>query len=297
MANLLELSFELDGLDPEAAELACFGCGAGSVTLVDSRDDPILEPLPGELRLWPATRVRALFTLQAAAGDLRGQLSAALGVPAEFIAAQEIPDRVWEREWLKDFHAQRFGRRLWVCPHHERIAEPDAVVVHLDPGMAFGTGNHPSTALCLEWLDGHLADAERVIDYGCGSGVLAVAALKLGARLASCFDIDAQALIAARENAAVNGVAERLIICLAAQDLEAHADVLLANILAEPLMQLAPRFARLTRAGGHVVLAGLLESQESSVTGAYDAWFDMRAFGRREGWIGLVGRRREDAAI
>jgi ribosomal protein L11 methyltransferase len=290
MADLIELSFELGALDPEGAEAACFALGAGSVTFHDSRDDPVLEPLPGELRLWSATTVCALF--DAPDADLAQRLGKALGLDPHRIGARQVEDRIWEREWLKDFHAQRFGRRLWVCPHHEEVTESGAVVVQLDPGMAFGTGTHPTTALCLEWLDGHLAAGARVIDYGCGSGILAVAAVKLGSSLAGCFDIDPQALIATHENAAANGVAAQVRICTAADDLPAPVDVLLANILSEPLQQLAPRFASLVAPGGQVLLAGLMESQAHSVTEAYDTWFDMGSCGRREGWTALCGRRR-----
>lgn len=296
MADFLELSFELAGLAPEAAESACFALGAGSVTFVDSQDDAVLEPLPGEVRLWPATRVCALFPEQAEA-ELRHALGSALEVDPARITARPVKDRIWEREWLKDFHARRFGRRLWVCPRHEEVAEPGAVVVRLDPGMAFGTGTHATTALCLHWLDAHLECGARVIDYGCGSGILAVAALKLGAVAASAFDIDPQALLATWENAQENGVLERLTLCTDADELPAPVDVVLANILSAPLISLAPRFAGLLRCGGLVVLAGLMDSEASRVTAAYDAWFDMRAFECREGWTGLLGRRREDITI
>jgi ribosomal protein L11 methyltransferase len=296
VADLLELSFELEQLDPEAAEAACFDLGAGSVTFMDCHETPVLEPLPGELRLWPATRVCAMFERDLAP-DLAQRLAAALGLAPGQIAVREVEDRIWEREWLKDFHARRFGRRLWVCPHHEEVLEPGAVIVQLDPGMAFGTGAHASTALCLEWLDGHLESHARVIDYGCGSGVLAVAALKLGAQFAACFDIDPQALIASRENAEANGVLAQLIMIAAADDLPSPVDLVLANILSEPLIQLAPRFASLVAAGGQVVLAGLMDDEAHSVTAAYDTWFDMGTFRRREGWTCLTGRRRKDPTI
>jgi ribosomal protein L11 methyltransferase len=298
--RFLELSFELGPLDPEAAEAACFECGAAAVTFVDSKDDPILEPLPGEFRLWPTTRMQALFV--GAEGDapdanrpelenLLLLLSHALGIPAALIRARVVEDRIWEREWLKDFHAMRFGERLWICPHHEQVADAGAVVVKMDPGLAFGTGTHPTTALCLEWLDGRPMAGARVIDYGCGSGVLAVASVKLGAAEADCFDIDPQALIATRDNAESNGVIDRVRLHNSADSLPAGVDVLLSNILSGPLCELAPRFAALVRPGGDLVLAGLMEHEVSDVTRAYDAWFDIRPFGQREGWVGLSGRR------
>ena len=286
-----ELSFELGPLDPEAAEAACFECGATAVTFVDSKDDPILEPLPGEFRLWPATRMQALFVDREGDAPLVALLSHALGIPAALIHARVVEDRVWEREWLKDFHAMRFGERLWICPHHEQVADPNAVVVKMDPGLAFGTGTHPTTALCLEWLDRRPLAGARVIDYGCGSGVLAVASVKLGAAEAHCFDIDPQALIATRDNADSNGVTDRVLLHNSADSLPGGVDVLLSNILSGPLCELAPRFAALVRPGGDLVLAGLMEHEVSDVTHAYDAWFDIRPFGQREGWVGLSGRR------
>ena len=289
MTSFIELSFELGPLDPEAAEAACFACGAASVTFVDSRDDPILEPLPGEFRLWPATRMQALFGSETE--HLAQLLSEALGVPAALIHTRVVEDRAWEREWLKDFHAMRFGERLWICPNHEQVADPNAVVVKMDPGLAFGTGTHPTTALCLEWLDRSPMAGARVIDYGCGSGILAVASIKLGAADAHCFDIDPQALIATRDNAESNGVSAHVLLHSSTESLPERVDVLLSNILSGPLCELAPRFAALVRPGGDLVLAGLMESEVSDVTGAYNAWFDIHPFGQREGWVGLSGRR------
>ncbi|HXS27396.1 MAG TPA: 50S ribosomal protein L11 methyltransferase [Steroidobacteraceae bacterium] len=295
---LLELTFDLAPLagveEAAAVESACFEAGALSVTLTDAADDPVLEPLPGEVRLWPRTRVEALFPRDTVPLVTARAIAAALALPPERILAREIEDRAWEREWLAHFHAMRFGRRLWVAPHHERVAEPGAVVVRLDPGLAFGTGTHPTTALCLEWLDERLepGPGTRVIDYGCGSGILGLAAAKLGAARVECFDIDPQALIATEANAAANGVADRVSAVGRDGELTASADVLLSNILAEPLVRLAPRFADLTRAGGALVLAGLLASQADEVTEAYRAWFDMSCFGARDDWVGLTGVRR-----
>jgi ribosomal protein L11 methyltransferase len=292
VAGFLELSFDLGCLDPEAAEAACLACGASAVTLVDAADDPVLEPLPGEVKLWRRTRLKSLFPDTTQAALATRTLSASLGIDARGISAQRIADRAWEREWLKDFHAMRFGARLWICPRHEQAPDPQAVVVALDPGLAFGTGTHASTALCLTWLDEHLAAKTQVIDFGCGSGVLAVAAAKLGARAVHCFDIDPQALTATRENAAANGVGERVHVHAHAARLPAGADVLLANILATTLCDLAPHFARLVRAHGWAVLAGVLEHEVADVTAAYAACFDVARFGGRDGWAGLAGRRR-----
>jgi ribosomal protein L11 methyltransferase len=307
VASYLELSFELGARDPAAAEAACTELGAIAVTFGDAADDPVLEPAPGEMRLWPATRVVALFDL-GQSGPLPGVLAAslgeALGLAPRLIRATGVADRAWEREWLKDFHAMRFGRRLWVCPRHERVADPGAVVVTLDPGMAFGTGTHPSTALCLQWLDSATQDVDanahelcalpgaEVIDYGCGSGILALACAHLGARAVHCFDIDPQALIATRENALANGVAGVVHVHAQVAGLPPGADLLLANILCGPLCELAPAFAARVRRGGQVVLAGLMDAEAAEVTAAYAPWFDVSRSGDRDGWTCLAGRRR-----
>jgi ribosomal protein L11 methyltransferase len=296
--SYLELSFDLRNLDPEAAEAACEALGAIAVTFGDSADDPVLEPAPGEVRLWPATRVTALFDIGHSARsptELAAALGAALGLAPPLVRAAPVADRVWEREWLKDFHAMRFGRRLWICPRHERVEDPDAVVVTLDPGLAFGTGTHPSTALCLEWLDAHAdelrAPAELVIDYGCGSGILALACALLGAQGVHCFDIDPQALIATRDNARANGVAARVHVHEVAATLPQRVGVLIANILSEPLRELARAFAGHVRCGGYVVLAGLMDADAADVTAAYAPWFDVSRSGTRDGWTCLAGRR------
>ena len=316
----LELSFELGSLDPQIAEEACWACGACALTFVDARDDPVLEPAPGEFRLWPHTHLKCLFVPGSDAADIRRALGARLALDPARIEVREVAERVWEREWLEHFHAMRFGERLWVCPRHERVSAPAAVVVELDPGLAFGTGGHPSTALCLTWLDAYFsrsplpaehfverrsqgldayfsrsplpAPGARVIDYGCGSGVLALAAAKLGAEEVHGYDIDPQALIATRANAAANAVAARVQVHEQPETLPAAADVLLANILSGPLCALASQFAALLRPHGEVVLSGLMQHEVADVTDAYAPCFDVSPFGERDGWVGLAGRRR-----
>ena len=291
MAASVTVSFDLSGLDAEAAESVCFACGAAAVTLVDSRDDPVLEPAPGEVRLWPATRMSALFLAAPEPRPLAAALAARLGLPPECVSAEVLPERAWEREWLKDFHAMRFGERLWVCPRHERVGDPHALVVTLDPGLAFGTGTHPSTALCLRYLDAHLTSGARVIDYGCGSGVLALACARLGAVEVHCFDIDGQALIATRDNALENAVADVVRVHERADTLPTAVDLLMANILSGPLRTLAPSFAALVRPGGAAVLAGLMRHEVPDVTGAYAAWFDVEGCGESGDWACLNARR------
>jgi len=287
------LGFDLGALGADVAEAACFATGALSVTLSDCRDDAVLEPAPGEVRLWPATRVQALFSGDTDAAAAACALGALTGIAPTAIEIAVLEDRIWEREWLRDFHAIRCGRRLWICPRHESVSDPDAVIVTLDPGLAFGTGTHPTTALCLEWLDGQLAPGASVIDYGCGSGILGLAAAKLGAQRVWCFDIDPQALTATHDNAAANGLGAHIAVCASPQELPEHADILIANILAAPLSALASRFAGMVRPGGRIVLAGLTDAQASEVTGAYATWFDMRRFAVRDEWVGLEGLRRD----
>lgn len=288
----LALTLTLDGLDPDRVEEACFECGALAVTYTDQRDDPILEPAPGEFRLWPHSRLQALFPFDTSPEELIAGLSNILRVEPARLTLETLADRVWEREWLRDFHPMCFGRRLWVAPHHAHVHTQDAVIVRLDPGLAFGTGTHATTAMCLAWLDENAAAGQVAIDYGCGSGVLAVAAVKLGARAAHAFDIDPQALTATRDNAAANGVDEKVRVADTDAQLPGGADILLANILCGPLCELAPRFAALTRPGGKIVLAGLLSTQADEVTRAHAAWFDIEPFASRDGWTALTGSRR-----
>jgi ribosomal protein L11 methyltransferase len=288
----LALTLNLDGLDAERVEGACFEFGAVAVSYTDQRDDPILEPAPGEFRLWPHSRLQALFSFDCSPQEIVGGLSHVLHIDAARIQVETLADRVWEREWLRDFHPMCFGRRLWVAPHHSHVHTEGAVIVRLDPGLAFGTGTHATTAMCLAWLDEFAEDGQLAIDYGCGSGVLAVAAAKLGAREAHAFDIDPQALTATNDNATANGVEQIVRVVGSDAQLPGGADILLANILCGPLCELAPRFAALTKPGGKIVLAGLLCSQADEVTRAHAPWFDIAPFATRDGWTALAGSRR-----
>jgi len=288
----LALTLSLDGLDAERVEEACFEFGAQAVSYTDQRDDPILEPAPGEFRLWPHSRLQALFPFDCRPQEIVAGLAHVLHVDAGRITVETLADRVWEREWLRDFHPMCFGRRLWVAPHHAHVHTRDAVIVRLDPGLAFGTGTHATTAMCLAWLDENVQAGELAIDYGCGSGVLAVAAIKLGARAAYAFDIDPQALTATRDNAVANLVESQVHVVDTDGALPAGANLLLANILCGPLCELAQRFASLTAPGGKIVLAGLLDSQADEVTRAHAPWFDISPFATRDGWTALAGSRR-----
>jgi ribosomal protein L11 methyltransferase len=291
LPGFLSLSVELRGLDPESAEAACFAAGAVSVTLTDAVDDAILEPAPGEVRLWPQTILQALFPADAAGPAAIIALAGALELPPTRIRAEHVADRVWEREWLKDFHAMRFGRRLWIVPNHEPLpADPQAVAVRLDPGLAFGTGTHPSTALCLTWLDAHLVPGSTAIDYGSGSGVLAVAAAKLGAGAVHAFDIDPQALIATRDNAGANGISSLVHVHEHAETLPPRADVVMANILAGTLVALAPRLCGYLAPGGRLILAGILKQQVHEVRAGFQPLLELTVFAEKDGWSALSGR-------
>lgn len=302
----LQLSLDIGSRNPEPYEDALFELGALSVTLLDAADDPVLEPAPGATPLWPTVVVRAVFDASADVNAVRTALGATPGLDPLLIAGkavfEPVADRAWEREWLKDFRPMRFGRRLWVCPGGQRPeqglgTDDPAVILELDPGLAFGTGTHATTALCLEWLDSAARDGDwltgaKVIDYGCGSGILAIAAILLGAERALAMDIDPQALLATGQNAERNAVAERVQVTNDRQVGQAQADVVLANILAGPLVELAPLLAERTRTGGRIALSGLLVEQADAVTAAYRPWFDIGLTGKRDGWGLLTGRRR-----
>lgn len=246
--------------------------GAVSVTLVDGEDQPIFEPGPGEEPLWPSLTVTAMYEeevdTESLAETLRGQ-------GYQVLFTDELGDRVWEREWLSQFKPMKFGEHLWVCPTGYTVDELEAVILHLDPGLAFGTGTHPTTGLCLKWLDGHLKPGARVLDYGCGSGILGIGARLLGALNIDAVDNDPQALVATEDNGQRNGVQDELNTYLpeAFQDQYQAAalqyDVVLANILAQPLITMAHQLSRYVMPGGDLVLSGIMSSQADWVKKAY----------------------------
>ena len=309
--SFLQLILPIGAADPAPYEDALLEAGASSITLEDEGDDPVLEPLPGTTPLWPRVRLKALFDGDADPEELlqilNAELSGALAGPLANASFETLADRAWEREWLKDFKPMRFGQRLWICPGGQQPdaeqlrGSPAPVLIELDPGLAFGTGTHPTTALCLEWLDAAAVAGKRVIDYGCGSGILAIAAAKLGAAEVLAVDIDPQALLATHENAERNGVAPlihaRLVDAPADDSRDARvdiplADILLANILAGPLESLAPAFAARVRAGGRLVLSGILRNQAEAVASRYAPWFDIGPVALRDDWARLDGVRR-----
>ena len=285
----------LDSLDPAAVEEIFMRHGACSVTLSDAADTPVLEPGPGETPLWTETKITGLFEGDTDFTELEAALSRELGaLPSHRV--ESLADRAWEREWLKDFGPMRFGQRLWIAPGDSVVEQDDAVIVRLDPGLAFGTGTHPTTAMCLEWLDGLELQGKTVLDYGCGSGVLAIAALKLGCHAVAAMDIDPQALIATTENATNNGVAEKLAVVGAADDIEGKFDVVVANILAGPLVEFAESITSTLRSHGILALSGVLCEQAQDVMKAYEPWIEFAepVFREQDGqtWSRLTGTRR-----
>lgn len=284
----IEVSREQSGLVTEVLESA----GALSVTLLDAADEPLLEPAPGEQPLWRATRLVALFPADFNHMPVVQALKSALNKPDLKYTLEPLEDRDWSNTWRDSFRAMCFGRRLWVCPVDDVPPDPEAVVVHMDPGMAFGTGTHTTTALCLEWLDANPPRGKRVIDYGCGSGILAIAASKLGAASVQAVDIDPQALTASRSNARRNHI-NRDFDVIPPQALPAvPADLVLANILANPLIELAEELSRRVGTGGQIILTGILDGQAGSVLAAYEPFFEFSVPFRQDGWVRLEGTRR-----
>jgi len=292
----LQISVTAEQEQAPLLELLFENLGALSVTLGDAEDHPILEPGPGDQPLWPQTRVSALFEGHRDAQRLGAELRSSLPPRvAQSLAVERVEDRLWERVWLDDFHPMRFGRRLWVCPQGMPAGAADAVTLELDPGLAFGTGTHPTTALCLEWLDGADLRGRNVIDYGCGSGILAIAALLLGASEAIAVDHDPQALEATKNNAERNRVSQRLNAYLPSQMPAPQAQVLLANILAGPLIELCSDLAQRVKCGGRIVLSGILSEQAATVTQRYQRYFEMGTPAMLDGWVRLEGVRRNPA--
>ncbi|BBD78808.1 50S ribosomal protein L11 methyltransferase [Aerosticca soli] len=296
----LQLSLTIPLERQPETEAALEDLGALSVSLRDADaetpdEQAIFEPGVGELPLWSSLVVEALFEADA---DRRGLLAALHELLPWLDGAQlalaELADADWERAWMDQYRPMPFGRRLWIYPWNvEPPVDEAAVVVRLDPGLAFGSGTHPTTALCLEWLDAQALAGKTLIDYGCGSGILAIAALKLGAARAVGIDNDPQALVASADNAARNGVADRLqLYPPEAVPEPLQGDALVANILAAPLHALAPRFAQVLRPGAPIALSGILRGQEEELVQRYGTWFDALAVDVREDWVRIAGRRR-----
>ena len=297
----LELSLTLRAEQQQRIEGALEDLGALAVTLQDADVDTpderaIFEPGVGETPLWASLQSQALFDADA---DRAGLVAALLELVPELepdqLRFRTVEDQEWTRAWMDTYRPMAFGRRLWIYPWNlEPPADlgADTVIVRLDPGLAFGTGTHPTTALCLEWLDAQDLAGATVVDYGCGSGVLAIAALKLGAARVIGVDLDPQALDASRDNAQRNGVAERLEVLLPAAYAPTPQPFFVANILAGPLAELAPLFAASVAPGGRLALSGILAGQQDELLVRYGEWFDALDVTERDGWLRIAGRRR-----
>lgn len=268
--------------------------GALSATFLDAQDTPVFEPMPGETRLWGDTDVIGLYDAETDMTYVLDTLKQSPLLNSDFAyKVEQLEDKDWEREWMDNFHPMKFGQRLWICPSWREIPDPNAINVMLDPGLAFGTGTHPTTALCLEWLDAQDLHGKTVIDFGCGSGILAIAAIKLGAEKVIGIDIDPQAIIASTDNAKRNGVEEQLTLYLTKdQPEDLQADVVVANILSGPLRELAPAIKSLIKPDGKLALSGVLETQAEGVADCYQDEILLDPVKEKEEWCRISGKKK-----
>lgn len=290
--NWLQLSVIADKDAAESVSELMSSFGALSVTYSDAASQPLYEVLPNDAVTWKKTRVTGLFEPDSDPALIQGVIIQQMEESEiGHWQIEELEDQAWERAWMDYFKPKQFGARLWVCPIGQKPPVDDTVCVSLDPGLAFGTGGHPTTALCLEWLDRADIENRLVIDYGCGSGILAVAAALLGAKQVYATDLDPQALIAARDNAAKNHVESKMTCCPPDQLPNLQADILLANILIDPLVELADTLVRLVLPGGHLVLSGILEHQIRTVRSAYTLHCRFIDTTVRDEWVRLTGQK------
>ncbi len=293
-----QLKIELNADTLETVEQYLLDKGSLSVSYLDAEDQPIFQEEPGAIPLWDRITLLSLFDAEKDLEDILAWLRQqdAIFNKAE-LCAEILADQDWERSWMTDFKAMQFAEKLWICPSWQSPPDPDAVNIMLDPGLAFGSGSHATTSLCLQWLSQQDLGKSVVIDYGCGSGILAIAAVLLGAQSVIAIDNDPQAITATEDNSQRNNLDPSRISAYLPEDFRAAnseftADILLANILAEPLLQLAPRFAELLKTGGKIVLSGLLENQAEEILHRYESWFDMDEPCINEDWVRLSGVRR-----
>lgn len=264
--------------------------GAQAVTFIDAKDTPMYEPKPGEVMLWPDTQIVGLYDAEHDMQRVVKQLEKSKILGKGFNhKLDQLEDKDWEREWMDNFHPIQFGPKLWICPSWREIPDPNAVNVMLDPGLAFGTGTHPTTALCLQWLDGLALEDSLVVDFGCGSGILGIAALMLGAKKVVGIDIDPQALLASKDNATRNHVGEKIELYLPQNQPSLQTDVVLANILAGPLRELRSVITDYCKSGGKLVLSGILANQAQSINDLYSQDFIMEPIAINGEWARVSG--------
>jgi len=289
----LRFTLRTDNEHAETVTEALEAAGAQAVTTVDAEDQPIFEPLPGETPLWANLEITGLFEADIDTPALQSELASKL--PDNIMQTtrlEPLEDKDWSRVWMEDYHPMQFGENVWIVPSWCDAPHPDAVNILLDPGLAFGTGTHPTTSLCLQWLDDKQLINKQVLDYGCGSGILAIAAAKLGADQVTAIDIDPQALQATRDNAERNDVADRISTHLPMDLPDAGFDMLLANILAGPLTELAPMLCKAIKPGAQLVLSGILAEQADNILQAYGQFCDMEPPVQLDDWIRVSGRKR-----
>lgn len=289
----LQLRLDADPATASTLEDALLEVGAAAVTMEDNADQPVYEPGVGETPVWQHTRVTGLFTADTDMTATLAELQGHYGQELPPLRIEILEDRDWIREWMDSYHPIQCGERLWICPSWREPVDPKAVNLLLDPGLAFGTGTHPTTWLCMQWLDQQNLNGLTVIDYGCGSGILGIAALLLGAEKVIAVDNDPQALLATRDNARRNNIDDARIECLLPEQLpsELRGDVMVANILAGPLTSLAANLAATLSAGGPICLSGILHSQAKELMNCYSQWFDELNLTTKEEWVRISGSR------
>jgi len=280
----------------ELVEDSLLALGSLAVTLQDDADQPILEPELGTMPVWDKTQIVGLFPASQDSDELLlglQQMMQAANKSLPQCKVEIVEDKDWERAWMDNFHPMQFGDRLWVCPSWREPEDASAVNLMLDPGLAFGTGTHPTTSLCLQWLDKNVDGNELILDYGCGSGILGIAGLLLGSDKMIGVDNDQQAIIATQQNAERNKITEDQYQVYLPEDTPSfESDITVANILAGPLMTLAESIAALTKTGGKLALSGILAEQAQQVSDIYQQWFDMEPAVQLEDWVLLQGTKR-----
>ncbi len=282
----LEIRFQGIATDLDETEHLLNSLGAQAVSIYDAGDQPLLEPLPGELPLWDDLKIKALFDQNTEIKNLTQTIARELNISQESIEHEHIADQNWETAWMEDFEPMQFGKRLWICPSWLEPPVHDAVNLMLDPGLAFGSGTHATTTLCLEFLDRHPPVDKQVLDYGCGSGILSLAASLLGATHVTGVDIDPQAIIAANENARKNNIDNALFNFYPVEELSAmQSDLLMANILSDTLISLAHQLTQLVKTGGTIILSGILEYQTDEIINTYSNWFEINEVTNQEDWV------------
>lgn len=268
--------------DLTAIETLLESYGMLSITCTDPDDNPIFEPAPGETPLWDTLIIKALFDTEAMAQAACEALTDQY--PDLKVSLTAFEDKDWIAESRASFQAQSFGEKLWICPSWITPPHPEAVNVMLDPGLAFGTGNHETTALCLEWLAQNTVEGLNCIDYGCGSGILALAAIQLGAARVWAVDLDDQALLATRCNAALNQINMQQLRITQPDCIEGNADLILANILLGPLLSLRDHFKTLLKPKGRLVISGILEDQLETLIAHYQTDYQLVSTKTRGDW-------------